>query len=742
MISQLYSGKLSFTGSVVLAFLLAIGSPAAQSQTDETVDETMMLEEVTVTAQKRAQSLQTVPISITALSGEVMREADIFALDGIAERTPGFSMGSFNKGQPQLYIRGIGSNDDGAGADVSVVTFIDEVYIGRAAAQVFELFDLERVEVLRGPQGTLFGKNAVGGAVSLFTRKPDETFVGRAEASLGNLDAAVFKALLSGPLSDTVFGKISVNRRKRDGYVESVVTGDDMSDVDSFNIRGALRFLPRDDLEIMLSADYGESNEFGQGRIFIPPGTFIDNALLNMPEAVGDFSKSFADEPGQADTEIWGVAGTINWDVGSGTLASITAYREATYDMIDDVTANNYVSAGPLDVHTYIDEESEQFSQELRYSASALGERLSYIVGAFYLNEKTNRQEHSPLGFGWAPTFGLDTSLSFQDNTTDSYSVFGDFTYFFNDAWSLTAGARYTHEKKDIHQIGVPPTPVPHTISEAYDVLANESWDAFTPRVVLNYQATDDVFLYASISDGFKSGGFQGTASTEVAAMTPYDQEEARAYEIGVKSEAFDNRLRLNVAAFYTDYRDLQVLLRKVTPEQPIGIVVVDNAADATTQGIEVEFHALLTENLELSGNYAYLDATYDMYIEPNGIDNSGNYLRNAPKNALNLVARYTNTLSNGGELLLRYEFIHQDQSYQDPRNEVSARKPEYELHNARIAYTTPDAKWQVAAWINNIFDEEYITHNWPAAPWAGGLAAVGLPTTYGVTVTWNFGGF
>jgi iron complex outermembrane receptor protein len=662
-------------------------------------------------------------------------------MDGIAERTPGFSMGSFNKGQPQLFIRGIGSNDDGAGSDVSVVAFIDEVYIGRAAGQVFELFDLERVEVLRGPQGTLFGKNAVGGAVSLHTTKPDENFFGRAEVSAGNLNSLVLRGLVSGPISDNVFGKIAVNSRTRDGYVTSLVTGDKLADQDTLNTRAALRFVPSDELEVILTADYGQSRENGQGRILVGPGLLVSSAMASNPEAVGDNSKSFADEPGKADTDIWGFSGRVNWDVGNGTLSSITAYRESEYDMIDDVTGSNVVTAGPLDSHTFIIESAEQFSQELRYSSLALNDRLSWVAGLYYLSEDVDREESSAIGFGFVPTFGTATSRSFMVNKTDSASVFADFTYNFTDAFSLTAGGRYTDEKKDSHIIGVAPTVVPHTISEDYDVTDSKSWTAFTPRVVLNFQVNESVFMYVSMSEGFKSGGYPGTPSTAEAASSPFNQEDATAYEFGIKSELFDNRLRLNVAAFSTDYQDLQVLLRKIRFPGDLGIVVTDNAADATSEGIELEFTVLLTENFEISGNYAYLDATYDNYLEPNGTDNAGNRLRNAPENAINLVAKYSRTLGNGGELGIRYEYISQDKSYQDPRNEEGAAKPKYTVSNARISYAPADANWELALWGQNLFDEEYFSHSWPAQPFASGFGAAAPPLTYGVSALFNFGG-
>lgn len=705
-----------------------------------------VVEEIVVTAQKREQSLQDVPIAITAIGGEEMRQADMHTLDDIATRTPGFSMGSFNKGQPQLYIRGIGSNADGAGSDVSVVAFIDEVYIGRAAGSVFDLYDLERVEVLRGPQGTLFGKNAIGGAVSMHTAKPGDTFYGRAEVTAGNFDALVARALISGPLAENVFGKVSFSFRDREGYVESIITGKKMSDQGAGGIRGSLLFTPRDDLEISLSADYNRSEETGNGRILVgddnpaTPDLLVGAARAVDPAAANDYSKTFADNQGVADTEISGLSAKIDWDVGIGTFTSITAYRTSEYLNSDDIGAWSLQAANIIDADTVIDEEADQFSQEFRYAGTGLNDRLNWVAGVYYLREEIERNEDSTVFVLATVGTPFGKSFSFQDNTTDSYSAFGDFTYDFSDRFSVTAGARYTSEEKDIRQVGVTPLVIVHTINEDYDITASESWNAFTPRIVLQWQATDGVLLYGSYAEGFKSGGFEGTASSEIAARTPFDQEEAKAFELGAKMDLLDNRLRLNVAAFTTDYSDLQVLVRKEAfPGDPLGVVITENAADATSEGIEIEFDAAITDNFEISGNYTYLDATYDNYLEPNGIDNAGNRLRNAPENAFNLVAKYTRVLANGGQIGVRYEFFHTDETFQDPREEPGAAKPEYDLSNLRIAYTTAGGDWEFAVWSKNLFDEEYLSHNFPLQPF-GNPGTIGEPRTYGVTATFNFG--
>ncbi len=705
-----------------------------------------VLEEITVTAQKRAQSLQSVPIAITAISGEDMREADIHTLDDIAVQTPGFFMGSFNKGQPQLYIRGIGSNADGAGSDTSVVTFLDEVYIGRAAGAVFDLFDLDRVEVLRGPQGTLFGKNAIGGAVSMHTTKPSDTYYGRAELTVGNLSAFVARALVSGPITDNVFGKVSASFRSRDGFVESVITGKEMSDQGNGGIRGTLLFEARDDVEIQVTADYNRSEETGNGRILVaddnPATPDILVGLANMidPAAANDYTKTFADNQGYADTEIGGLSGRVDWDVGGGTFTSITAYRMSEYRNSDDIPAWSIAAADVIDADTFIDEEADQFSQEFRFAGTAMNERLNWVGGFYYLREDVNRTEDTQVFVGATAGSPLGFSRSSQDNTTDSLSVFGDFTFDFNDEFSVIVGGRYTSEEKDIRQVGVTPLVIVHTINESYDVTANESWNAFTPRVVLQWQATDELFFYGSYAEGFKSGGFEGTASSAIAARTPFDQEEAKAFEVGAKLELLDNRLRLNVAGFTTDYTDLQVLVRKPAfPGDPLGIVITENAADATSNGLELEFDAIFSDSFSISGTYTYLDATYDNYLEPNGIDNAGNRLRNAPENAFNLIAKYTKELANGGVLGVRYDYFHSDEAFQDPREEPGAAKPAYDLSNLRVSYRSAGDDWEIALWGRNLFDEEYLTHNFPLQPF-GNPGTVGAPLTYGVTATFDFG--
>lgn len=731
-------------GAVAIGFSISTLPLPALAQNDSSED--YVLEEIIVTSQKREQSLQSVPIAVTAISGEEMRKADIHSLDDITTRTPGFSMGSFNKGQPQLFIRGIGSNADGAGSDVSVVTFLDEVYIGRASASVFDLFDLDRVEVLRGPQGTLFGKNAIGGAVSLHTTKPTDDFYGRAEVTVGNYDAKVVRALVSGPISDTVFGKITGSWRDREGYVDSVVNGDKLSDQGAWGFRGSLRFVPSDTVEVMVTGDYSRSDEFANGRTIIgdaDPATadiLWGIAQATDPVAANDFTKTFNATQGVADTEISGLAATVNWDVGSGTLTSITAYRESEYLNLDNIPAWDLSVADVINANTFIDEQAEQFSQEFRYSASTSGDRLHWVAGLYYLTEDVQRDENTNVFVGATEGTPLGWSYSHQDNTTNSFSAFADATFDFNDAFSLTVGGRYTSEDKDIRQVGVVPLVVAHTITEAYDITSDESWTAFTPRVVLQWQASDSVFLYGSASEGFKSGGYEGTAATEVAAMTPFDQEDARAYELGAKMELLNDRLRLNFALFTTDYNDLQVLVRKEAfPGDPLGIVITENAADATSSGLELEFQAVITDNFLLSGTYTYLDTSYDNYLEPNGIDNKGNPLRNAPENSYNIVASYNRDLNSGGAFGIRFEYFHSDVSYQDPRKELNAAKPEYDLAHIRVSYMTANSSWEFAAWGKNLFEEEYLLHNFPLQPF-GNPGTVGPPRTYGISATMFFG--
>ncbi len=733
---QLTRSKL--TCSVLAALLtLAAFSQYAFAEVDESTENAGALEEIVITAQRRTESLQEVPISVTVFSAEDLRESGVRMLDDIATRTPGFAMGSFNFGQPQLYIRGIGSNADGAGSDSSVVVFLDEVYIGRATAANVELYDLERFEVLRGPQGTLFGKNVIGGAMNITTTKPTEEFKAKFELTGGNLGLLEGKGLISGALANNVFGKFSFTHRERDGYITSVdptIRGTKFGGIESSGVRGGLRFILSDTVEINVSGDYTRDRYDAAGHRDVGAGLILPAGQKAFdPVGYADPYNTFTDfADGYQNRDVWGVMGRLDWEIGGGTFTGISAFRGADFKFDEDHAGSGFASTPILSVQSAIDENVNQLTQELRFNRVDFNDRLNWTVGAFYLNENIEREEDSLIAL-FAPR-PLPADVSLQDNTTKSWSVFADATWTITDRFDFTLGGRWTNESKNIRQIGI--DGALGGIIQNYDVRDSQSWDAFTPRAVLGFHITDDAYTYISYSEGFKSGGYEGLAATATGAKTPFNPEEAKAYEAGLKTEWLDKRLRVNLAVYKTDYADLQVLERITTPEDPLGIVVTKNAGKAKIQGAELEFNSQWG-NFGLNGNYAYIDTETQEFGGPTDPRN-GKALRNSPKNSYYLTGNYHWDLSVGGSISIRYDFRHQDKVYSDPLNLEGSAIPQYDLQDFRIAYAPTGEKWEVSGWVHNLADEEYLLHAWPAQPFAY-VQTLAPPRTYGVTFTMQF---
>jgi len=705
------------------------------------------LEEVVVTAQKRAQSMQDVPIAVTAMSAEMIKQAGISDMKGIAVRTPGFSMGNFNPTQPQMFLRGIGSNGDGAGGgEQSVAMFLDGVYINRSAGAGTELYDLQSIEVLRGPQGTLWGKNAIAGAINLTSKKPADELEGSLEVGAGNYGLKTYRGMVTGPLADNLNGKVSFSQKDRDAYVQSVIDpAVETGDLDSSSVRAQLLFTPRDDLEMLLTLDYGTDKRSGSAVAPAQDQGLIGMFLQTPGLPVAGFHENYMEEPGKTDMASKGISLQMDWDNNLGTLTSLTAYR-------DSDTASNQISLGTgitafpvLTLDNFVEETSEMFSQEFRL-AGETGD-LNWQTGLYYNNEKTRRHEGGafttavdlgalfsgggvvPLGF----VATLPDDVSTQTNETNSVAVFGQGTYAVTEDLDVTFGLRYTREEKDFQNLGSSGAGL--YVQENYDIAETETWTAPTYKLVTNYHVNDDTMVYFSAATGFKSGGFDGTASNAVSAATPFNEEQALNLEVGFKSMLLDNRLRLNGALFNTAYEDLQIV--SAFPNgSPVPPLQTKNAGEAKSQGVELEAMLAVTENFQLAATYAYLSTEYTQ-LDGNLKPHEGNKLRNAPRNAYSVAATYDWNLAAGGALTARAEYVAKDQAYQDVPNTEHASIPAYRVTNMRLAYTSPDEHWEVAGSIKNVFNEEYYLHNYDLQPF-GALHIPAMPRTYGVTVTWQ----
>lgn len=692
------------------------------------------LEEVVVTAQKREQSLQDVPIAITAFDAESMRSNAIVGLAEIAERTPGFVMTSVNPAEANLYIRGIGTEglNSNAAGDGSVVMFVDGVYVGRAGGANMDMFDLERVEVLRGPQGTLFGKNAVGGLVHLVTAKPSEDLQTRLQATIGNLNRTDIRGMVSGPIRDNFFGKVAYSSRTRDGFIRNETTGNKVYDENSQSVRAALRYIPDGyDLDVTVSADLAQQREAGRPRT-----NLCDTANAGGTHCVGINPDEFVVNSvtdGHLDRDVSGVAAEINWGTSLGTLTSISAYRQAEVDFEDAFFSNPITSSTIESINRNV-EESSQLTEELRLASTALEDKLDWVVGLYYLTEDVKRNEMLDQRFGALAPF-LVGRVSFpQDVTTTSYAVFAQASYEIVNDLTLTIGARQTWEKKDVELGAVllsGANPPPFTAP--YNVNAEESWSEFTPKFSIDYAANDDLMIYASAARGFKSGGFQGTASTPESAVVPYDPETAWSYELGAKTQLFDNRLRVNVAAFYTNHKDLQV-----TELIPACCVVVGNAADAEIKGIELEFQVVPAEGLDISGSYSYLDAKFADFASGATVDNSGNTLPRSPENKLNLAVQYQWPLAKLGTASARVDWSYQDEMFFEASNTPNEVQGSYDTLNARVAIKGPGENWELALWGKNLGDELIKSHIVAFPLYGQELVMYQPPRTWGLSVSWK----
>ena len=727
------------------------------------------IEEVVVTAQHRAESLQEVPVTVTALGADQLEKADIYDATSIALHAPGMSYGEFSPGQAIISLRGVSSADDGAGLDNSVALFLDGVYIGRLATINFDMFDLDRVEVLRGPQGTLFGRNAIGGAINVVSSKPSDELTAKVGVTAGNEAILRYRALVSGPITDSVSGKVSFTHREHDGFVRNVVLNKDHQDENTTSVRGQLRF-ETEQSEWLLSADWMEDDREDMGRTPIFDGAPV-LAILAANGVTGPRQNATSAD-GFSDRNASGVSlqGDIEFD--KGTLTSITAFRSAETDW-EMLSVGVPLGGLGLPFDEVIDdivEEIDTFSQELRWTSN-LGGSFEYTAGLYFFTEDTDRTEIFRITR--AGTFAdpanpfritdvgdqavIGNEYSRTANETTSYAAYAQGTWEPNEQWRFTLGGRFTVDDKDYTAVSVncdlvfanDPSIIGtqfenfapcggrpgslNVIAEAFEVNPSDDWSDFSPKIAAQYFPNDSVMLFGSVAKGFKSGGFAGSQGVESVASNPVDPETVINYEFGFKGDLLDDSLRLNITGFYMDYEDLQIVRFGPVPSSPFGTFLTTNIGSADISGLETEFTWYATDNFRVSGHVALLNSEVnDLVI--NGNDLSGSDLRQAPELTYNLLLNY-NLPMDTGNWDFRVEFSHVDEQINDYLNQNTVIQ-EHDLLDARVAWTSPDEEWEVAVWGKNITDDDYISHSYVIGP--GVIGVWGAPATYGVTVNWN----
>lgn len=710
---------LSKTCKVCVLMVLSVFTNVAYSQTGGSKS-AAALEEIVVTATKTgATDLQETPIAITAFSGVDLERSVASDIRDLAHNTPGLVI-SENTTLAQIFIRGVGSNNVFAGADPSSTIHMDGVYLARPATSFTNFLDVERIEVLRGPQGTIYGRNSVGGTINVISRKPSfDEFKYKGQVTVGNEDLLRFEGYTSAPLiENSLAASAAFQYSDRDGFRDNVTaTGVDLDDEDELNFRGQIRLQVTASIEAILRADYSKQDigVYGFHSFVEPPApAAVANSVF------GDSDKVALDFPNSLDQELWGISLELNAELNqSWSLRSLTAYRDDKTDIRIDGDASE------LDIQrTLFDERQDQLSQEFNLSGNF--ERATLLLGLYYIHEDLIMPSNVQVR-----AMGLSRRVSPLVDTK-SWAVFGQASYDLTEQLTFTAGIRYTEEDKEFTKgdgLFVLGTAI--QIADLSFPTETGKYSAITPKFGIEYKPADNLMFYASATRGFKSGGFNFTA----VLPGGYDEEDLWAYEFGVKSDFAGDRLRLNATGFFYDYEDLQVQAFVVP-----GQVDVSNAATASITGVEVEAMAKPTAELDLSLSVSYLDAEYDEYTAApvfggGTVDASGRRLNNSPEWSYSLSAQYTRDFK-WGSIYLRGDYSWQDEIFFTADNNDIDRQASYGLLNGSVGYVSRDQRLEIALWTRNLTDEEYVTGTAQFPLVRAGR--FGSPRTFGIRISYQ----
>lgn len=721
------------------------------------------IEEIYVTARKRSEGLQDTPISISAFSSDSIEARNITNVSQIGDITPNLTINtsaSFS-GSPSsaaIFLRGIGQVDFTLNTDPGVGLYVDGVYISRSIGGLIDLVDVERIEVLRGPQGTLFGRNTIGGAISVTSKAPTDEFSSRVKATLGSDSRADLLAEINAPVSDKLLTRFSILSRNRDGYVDRLQGGDALGDDNSISARGTVVFLPTDDLSIQLALDYTREREesapfvleeLNSGAAFpgfhnavIAPSldpatamgacfdpTFVNAACFNEASVLtNDPYKTNGTEESVSDVDVFGSSLTLEKTWDNITLKSITAYREVeSFSQRDG-------DHSPVRVNATSDEfDYEQTSQELQLLGASLDDKLNWIIGAYYLTEEgdnINIVRFAPI-----------TLFSGGNVENESYAFFAQGTYDFTDQLSLTLGTRYTDDSREFtpNQFvidapgfpNVPPVGTPLLPS----VTGTTGTDEITSMVNLSYDWTDSIMTYVTFSEGFKSGGFTQRVFPPLAAIPSFDPEYVEQYELGWKTAWMEQRVQINGALFFTDYTDLQVNVQQgIAP-------TTQNAAEAEIQGGELEVIVIPADGFLLNASAGYTDADYQQLdASVIGVTTSSS-LPGASEWTGSVSLAYTHDFQSGSSLTTRFDWAYRSEFYFDATNEVG--QDDYDSLNVSLNWESSNGEWRASLFGTNLTDEEYRVAGASILD-PGGFKEViyARPAEWGLSIEKRFGSF
>ncbi len=769
--------NLKSTSLIVLSTTILTTALMSES-TYAVEDKSKGLEEIVITARKISESLQDVPIAVSAFTAESLKKKGLSNISQMGDYTPSLIMDftsalTGSSASITTFIRGIGQSDFLLTIDPGVGLYVDGVYVARSVGGIVDLLNLERIEVLKGPQGTLFGRNTIGGAINIVSAMPGEDFSINADATIGSFNRRDLRLTVDIPLiEDKLLSSLSFSTKNRDGYARRIpFTGEhgpdisyptqaigqntELGDENTFTAKGIFQLQASDRLQATLIIDATRSREHSAASklLNVYPGATQLAGLYNgciagaIPVQVcgpafnlnGDANPlndrtpydgrfitddpytTYGTGPNFSNLDLFGAALTLDYDINDNIdFKSITAYRklEAEFGRDGDNSPITMDHTSNLYKHN-------QFTQELQLTGVSFDSKLKWLAGLYYFEESGRDNVFVPLG--GIPFLNLD-ELNIVNNV--SYAAFGQATYSFTDGLSMTAGLRYTKENKDYR-------PVHRELVSGVLLVPDDTAELdisdISPRIGVEYRWNENFFTYVSVSKGFKSGGFTGRTVDPQPAARPFKPEKVWAYEVGFKSDLADGRVRLNGAAYYTDYSNLQVVNQEgITP-------ITVNAGKAEIKGGELELQAMITDSLVLTVGLAYTDAKYVEISDPFATISTASKFANTPEFSSTVGLEYTVDLDNEGTLLFHGDWNYNSTIYNNAENTPELTQPALHLFNAAVTYSHPGDQWELIFGGRNLTDERYLVSgfNQPGVGFTEGTYA--RPREWYLTLRLNY---
>lgn len=784
-----------------LWLLMALLFTPAQNLLAQDDEDAGVLEEILVTARRFEGDIADAPLSVGILDSEYMQAQGIFTVKSAVEFSPSVTYIRFNKMQPEYSMRGVSSPSEGSAHDSSVVTVIDDVPVTKDFLKNPAFFDLERVEVLRGPQGTSFGRNASAGLVNIISKRPTAEFEAGVTAGAGTFGLLEFDAFVSGPISENTTGRLAVHHNSHDGYTESATTGAGLDGEENNSIRGSVIFNPSDRLSVYVKLEVSQDRDDGPIRrsrdCTLPQlGTQQPGPPAQHPTFPAPFTsfEAFTDP-----CDVWKTEKTTQFDPGSELFLDRDIFNfsaNIVYNITDDITLTSITGYQDGDSEYFIDahgtpsailfqntsNDASTFSQEIRFDNLTSGNRLTWVTGVYYMQDEHFRDDqnrfYDPVGQP-GPLDGkvltLDTKVS--NNDTESIGLFAEFNYDFTEQLTGTFGVRYSRDDRDFWishtAIGWAPKaagfvfdadgtcvfPGPPTFNRVgcgeligwgtpdapnpNRAIISDDWDNVSIKLALDYSISDTSHVYFAYTEGYKTGGFQPEPFTFEDALVPFNEEESRNYEIGYRGLLADDRLQLNITGFFLEYSDLQVT--QFVNRGASFNAVIDNAGNVETLGIEFDVAFQVTDNLMLRGTFANLDAefvnTFLIDGDGNVADFSGQRPDNSPDWTATFAAEYKFNLSNGSQVVVRGDYRGRSDVFDDTGELAVRLRPAADTLGARISWYSANGDWQVSVWGRNLTEEEQVLSISPFQPDTLQLpTGYDQPRTFGLSASyyWN----